>query len=107
MGKPTTIRRAQSVAAEERARSRPSSSRGCRPRAFALPSVSGRAARKSLRRPENTIVGADLKWLLMITSPRSSTYVDTPTIGTPGNQMAFFLDANTFPMPLQDSISSD
>jgi hypothetical protein len=48
----------------------------------------------------NAFVKADLKWLLRITSPRSSGgYVSTPTIKTPGNQLAFSCEANTFPRP--------
>jgi hypothetical protein len=46
----------------------------------------------------NAFVRSDLKWLLMVTSPQSaSDQFDTSSIETPGNQFAFFCDANTFP----------
>ena len=46
----------------------------------------------------NSFVRADLKWLLLITSPRSSgPYVPAANIKTPGVQFSFFTEANTFP----------
>jgi hypothetical protein len=46
----------------------------------------------------NGFVQSDLKWLLMVTSPQSASgQFDTSGIETPGNQFAFFCDANTFP----------
>ena len=46
----------------------------------------------------NAFVRFDLKWLLMVTSPQSASgQFDTSGIKTPGNQFAFFCDANTFP----------
>ena len=46
----------------------------------------------------NAFVRFDLKWLLMVTSPQSAGgQFDTSGIKTPGNQFAFFCDANTFP----------
>jgi hypothetical protein len=46
----------------------------------------------------NTAARIDLKWLLLVTSPRNaSAQVDASRIETPGNQFAFFCDVNTFP----------
>ena len=46
----------------------------------------------------NAFVRADLKWLLLITSPlNSGPYMSTPQIKTPGVQFAWFTEANTFP----------
>jgi hypothetical protein len=47
----------------------------------------------------NDFMRADLNWLLTVTSPRNAgPYVgETPTIKTPGAQLAFMVDANTFP----------
>jgi hypothetical protein len=54
----------------------------------------------------NGFVGADLKWLLLITSPQSSgAYRPAPNIKTPGVQLAWFTEANTFPAPLKTSAS--
>ena len=48
----------------------------------------------------NAFAPFDLKWLLMVTSPQNSSgQFDTSGIKTPGNQFAFFCDANTFPRP--------
>ncbi|MCK1361216.1 hypothetical protein [Bradyrhizobium sp. 199] len=50
----------------------------------------------------NAFVRADLKWLLLITSPRDSgPYKPTPNTKTPGVQFAWFTEANTFPPPAQ------
>lgn len=46
----------------------------------------------------NAFVQADLEWLLLITTPRSSSGCEpTPTIKTPGNRLSFFCEATTFP----------
>lgn len=46
----------------------------------------------------NAFVQFDLKWLLLVTSPHSASgQIDASGIETPGNQFAFFCDANTFP----------
>lgn len=46
----------------------------------------------------NDFVRFDLKWLLLVTSPRSAVgQLSASGIRTPGNQFAFFCDANTFP----------
>jgi hypothetical protein len=51
----------------------------------------------------NAFVRFDLKWLLMVTSPQSaSSQFDTSRIKTPGNQLAFFCEANTFPKTPSD-----
>jgi hypothetical protein len=49
----------------------------------------------------NRFVGTDLAWLLTITTPRSSTPELRATSGikSPGSQLAFFSEANTFPNP--------
>ncbi len=48
----------------------------------------------------NSFVRADLKWLLLITSPRSSgPYMPAPHIKTPGVQLSWFTEANTLPSP--------
>jgi len=49
----------------------------------------------------NRFVGADLAWLLTITTPRSATPELRATSGIkePGSQFAFFSEANTFPNP--------
>jgi hypothetical protein len=48
----------------------------------------------------NGFVRADLNWLLLITSPQGSgPYMPAPNIKTPGVQLAFFTEANTFPPP--------
>jgi hypothetical protein len=53
----------------------------------------------------NSFVGADLKWLLLITSPQSlGGYMDTPTIETPGIQFSWFTEANTLPPPPERSL---
>lgn len=55
----------------------------------------------------NAFVRVDLNWLLTVTSPRSSSAnVDTSAIKTPGNQFAFFVDANTFPKAPTDTSAS-
>ena len=46
----------------------------------------------------NAFMQFDLKWLLMVTSPQSASGpFDTSGIQTPGIQLAFLCDANTFP----------
>lgn len=46
----------------------------------------------------NAFAKFDFRWLLLVTSPRSTNgEVDTSRIKTPGNQFAFFCEANTFP----------
>jgi hypothetical protein len=46
----------------------------------------------------NAFVRFDLKWLLLVTSPQSANgQFGMSGINTPGNQFAFFCDANTFP----------
>lgn len=48
----------------------------------------------------NGFVRADLKWLLLITSPHNSgPYRATPNIKTPGVQLSWFTEANTIPAP--------
>jgi hypothetical protein len=55
----------------------------------------------------NAFVGADLRWLLLITSPRSSNgYVPSTDIETPGVHFPFFCEANTFPPPVDRGASS-
>ena len=46
----------------------------------------------------NNFLGIDLNWLLTITSPRQAPYREkVPGIKEPGSQLAFFVEANTFP----------
>ena len=49
----------------------------------------------------NAFLHADLRWLVTITSPRDGGPYDKnrPEIKTPGSQIAFMVDANTFPKP--------
>jgi hypothetical protein len=49
----------------------------------------------------NAFVQFDLKWLVLVTSPRSAdkVQVDTSNVKTPGVQFAIYADANTFPKP--------
>ncbi|SFU87139.1 hypothetical protein SAMN05192541_106171 [Bradyrhizobium arachidis] len=54
----------------------------------------------------NGFLCADLKWLLLITSPHSSgPYRPSPNIKTPGVQLSWFTEANTFPAPLKSTLS--
>lgn len=48
----------------------------------------------------NDYLRIDLKWLVTVTSPREGgPYNNTSHIKTPGSQLAFMVDANTFPKP--------
>lgn len=49
----------------------------------------------------NSFVRIDLKWLVTITSPRDGRPYekDPPGIETPGSQISFMVEANTFPKP--------
>jgi hypothetical protein len=50
----------------------------------------------------SAFVRNDFRWLLLITSPRSSSgLAETPTIATPGVELSFFTEANTFPPPVR------
>lgn len=54
----------------------------------------------------NSFVRTDLRWLLLITSPRSSgPYAPIPNIKTPGVQLSWLTEANTFPRPINVSLS--
>ena len=45
----------------------------------------------------NKFLGADLRWLVTITTPRSSGPYRENILATPGSQLSIFVNANTFP----------
>lgn len=56
----------------------------------------------------NAFMRADLKWLLLVTSPQDSgPYKPEPHIKTPGVQFAWLTEANTFPPPTQTGVPAN